>query len=110
MCRSIRLDPLDLLLPDPKGGPVAEERLHLGDRLALRPREAARALGLAERTLRRLLPRIPHIRLEGAVLIPTKALEQWLRDQASAPIDRDAEIAEKFSSTIQHSLRSSNKS
>lgn len=62
--------------------PAAQQRLE--DRLALRPAEAARALGIGERTLRTLLPRLPHIRLDGAVLIPVRELERWLREQAAA--------------------------
>ena len=34
---------------------VSEERLHLADRLALRPKEAAEALGVSERALRRVV-------------------------------------------------------
>jgi hypothetical protein len=34
----------------------------LPDRLALRPKEAAETLGLSERALRSLLPRLTHVR------------------------------------------------
>jgi hypothetical protein len=40
-----------------------ERRLHLPDRLALRPKEAAEALGISERKLRDELNQIPHVRL-----------------------------------------------
>jgi len=67
----------------------ASERAHailpdLNGRLALRPAEAARALGISERTFRALLPRIPHIRLDGAVLIPLDVLRRWLTERAEA--------------------------
>lgn len=52
--------------------------LRLQDRLALRPVEAAIALGISERKLRELLPRLPHVREGGVVLLPVKALERWL--------------------------------
>jgi hypothetical protein len=53
--------------------------------LALRPREAAAALGISERTFRSLLPRIPHLREgDGAVLIPVDVLREWLRSRAAA--------------------------
>ena len=67
----------------------------LAGRLALRPAEAARALGLSERTFRDLLPRIPHFRTEegGAVLIPIRALEKWLEEQAQAEGSRANRVA-----------------
>ena len=78
--------------------------LNLDSRLALRPAEAARALGISERTFRSLLPRIPHIRLDGAVLIPRKALEVWLDEKASVPADRSKEIAEELTRAIRGSV------
>ena len=51
-------------------------------RLALRPREAARALGIGERTLRQILPEIPHIHVGSAVLIPVDLPREWLRNRA----------------------------
>ena len=56
--------------------------LALDSRLALRPAEAARALGLSERALRQILPQIPHLRAGSAVLIPVDALRDWLREEA----------------------------
>lgn len=56
----------------------------LGERLALRPREAARALGIGERTLRQILPEIPHVHVGSAVVIPVDLLREWLRNRARA--------------------------
>ncbi len=56
----------------------------LAGRLALRPREAARALGIGERTLRQILPEIPHVRVGSAVVIPVDLLREWLRSRARA--------------------------
>jgi excisionase family DNA binding protein len=67
---------------------VSQERLYLADRLALRPAEAARALGISERTLRSLLPQLPVVRTGGAVLIPVEALREWLRDRVSKRHDK----------------------
>ena len=61
---------------------VSEAPLRIEGRLALRPVEAARALGLSERTLREILPQLPHLRAGTAVLIPVDLLREWLRDQA----------------------------
>ena len=49
----------------------------LADRLALRPAEAARALGIGERTLRKWMRELdlPYARLDGVVLIPRAGLE-----------------------------------
>ncbi|QDV91815.1 Helix-turn-helix domain protein [Phycisphaerae bacterium RAS2] len=53
--------------------------------LALRPREAAKALGLGERKLWELTNRgiIPHIKLDKCVLYPVDALRAWLVHHAS---------------------------
>ena len=53
-------------------------------RLALRPRDAARALGVGERMLWSLTNagRIPHVKIGRATLYPIRALEQWLAEQA----------------------------
>ncbi len=62
----------------------ADDSLRLADRLALRPREAARVLGVSERTLRALLPELPHVRVGGVVLLPVDPLREWLREHAEA--------------------------
>lgn len=64
---------------DPSNPPLAGVT-----RLALRPREAAAALGLSERKLRMELRRIPHVRLGGAVLFPVDSLRRWLDAQAKS--------------------------
>jgi len=54
-------------------------------RLALRPREAARALGVSERLLWSLTNRdlIPHVRLGNKCIVyPVAALRAWLDKQA----------------------------
>ena len=53
--------------------------------LALRPKEAARAIGIGERKLWSLTnaDQIPHIRIGRAVVYPVDALRQWLADQAT---------------------------
>jgi excisionase family DNA binding protein len=53
--------------------------------LALRPREAARALGVCGKTLwlwtkQRI---VPHVRIGKAILYPVAELEAWLRQQAA---------------------------
>jgi excisionase family DNA binding protein len=60
----------------------------LRDRLALRPKEAAKALGLSERKLRELLPELPAVRRGGVILIPVAGLQEWLRDESKAEGDR----------------------
>jgi excisionase family DNA binding protein len=56
----------------------------LNDRLALRPKEAAQALGICERTLRQVLPELPHVRVGSAVLLPVEGLRAWLREQTAS--------------------------
>ena len=52
-------------------------------RLALRPREAAEALGICERTLWSMTHDgdIPHFKLGKSTLYPVEALREWLRER-----------------------------
>jgi len=52
--------------------------------LALRPAEAAAAIGVSERKLFQLTKekRIPHARLGGCVVYPVAELQQWLSSLA----------------------------
>jgi predicted DNA-binding transcriptional regulator AlpA len=54
-------------------------------RLALRPKDAALALGISERLLWQLTKddRIPHIRIGRAVVYPVSKLQDWLNAQAA---------------------------
>ncbi len=74
--------------------------LQLGTRLALRPKEAAEALGIGERTLRQILPELPHVRVGGAVLLPVDGLRAWLNDQAKAEQGRVKKVAEEILQAI----------
>jgi hypothetical protein len=72
--------------------------IDLSTRLALRPNEAAMALGISERTLRGLLPELPHIRCGSVVMIPVKPLEGWLKDRSKAEQSVADEIANEIMS------------
>ena len=50
-------------------------------RLALRPREAAKAIGISERLLFDL--DVPRCRLNRTVLYPVELLRQWLIERAT---------------------------
>jgi len=54
--------------------------------LALRPREAAKALGVSERTLWDWTQRgeVPHVRRGKTILYPVDSLRRWLDEQATA--------------------------
>ena len=54
-------------------------------RLALRPKDAAKALGIGERLLWSLTNRneIPHFKLGSATLYSVDALRQWMAEQAT---------------------------
>jgi len=67
---------VDLLLAD------CDEQM---PRLALRPREAARALGISERLLwsKTTTNEIPHCRIGRAVLYPVDRLRRWLAERAT---------------------------
>lgn len=55
-----------------------------GARLAMRPKDAAKALGIGERLLWSMTNRgeIPHVKLGKAVLYPIAELERWLSERA----------------------------
>jgi hypothetical protein len=75
------------------------ERLHLPDRLALRPDEAAEAIGVSPGKLRQMLPELPHFRSGGCVLIPVDGLRQWLSEQTQPGENRvDAAVDEVLAS------------
>jgi hypothetical protein len=85
---------------------VNDHHLDLTGRMALRPKEAATALGLSERTLRGLLSQIPHFREGGVVLIPVDLLRDWLRERAKAgPAKVDCVVREVMAS-FEKDLRS----
>jgi excisionase family DNA binding protein len=52
--------------------------------VALRPREAAKALGVCERTLWGWTDRglVPSVRIGKVILYPVDALQEWLKKQA----------------------------
>ena len=67
---------------------------HPGSRLALTIKEAADAIGISERTLRDLLPEIPHTRLHRRVVIPLEPLREWLHSRARAEEMGSKRVAE----------------
>ena len=68
----------------------------LAPRLALRPKEAAEALGVSDRTLRTWMrdEGLPFLRIDGCVLIPQGQLEAWMEARVSAERRTDAFTAE----------------
>ena len=56
--------------------------------LAYRPKEAAQALGICERTLWALTQRgeVPHLKTGKVVLYPVSLLRRWLEEQAVCPL------------------------
>ena len=66
------------------------------DKLALRPREAAKALSVSTRTLWgwTRVGLVPHVRVGKAVLYPTDLLQEWLRQQAARQQAEAVELVE----------------
>lgn len=54
-------------------------------KLGLRPREAAKAIGISERSLWTLTKagRVPHLRIGRSLIYPLEQLRKWLADQAT---------------------------
>jgi len=72
----------------------------LADRLALRPKEAAEAIGISVRHLSTLLPDIPHLYLGNRLVIPVEPLKEWLREQAKAEKSGSDRVAETIIAEI----------
>ena len=58
------------------------------EKLSMRSRETAQALGISERTLWSLCQRneIPHVKTGRVVLFPIASLKQWLEEQTKRPL------------------------
>jgi excisionase family DNA binding protein len=65
---------------------MTPEHASTGPHLSLRPREAAKALGVSERLLWDWTHHgdIPHVRIGRTILYPVDALREWLNRQAEA--------------------------
>lgn len=65
--------------------------------LAMRPKVAAKAIGISERTLWSMAKRgaIPHARIGKAVVYPTAAVLRWLEEITENPPVRRPEHAER---------------
>jgi predicted DNA-binding transcriptional regulator AlpA len=59
--------------------------------LAMRPREAAKALGISQRLLWEQTNQgmVPHVRLGKAILYPVDSLRDWLQRQAQIGAGND---------------------
>ena len=79
---------------------MRREGLDLSRRLALRPKEAAEALGLSERKLREVLHQLPHVRVGGAVLLPVEPLRAWLEQQAKVEPGRVDAVVKEILETV----------
>ncbi len=74
---------MDAAVPDRCATSAAANTVDHGARLAMRPKEAATALGIGERLLWSMTNRgeIPHLKLGKAVLYPVLELERWLSER-----------------------------
>ena len=76
---------------------MGEKPLDLASRLALRPGEAAQALGVSERTLRKWMrdESLPYFRVDGAVRIPVGDLTAWMNERLRSQ-QRTDDVAEEI--------------
>jgi hypothetical protein len=51
---------------------------------------------MSERTLRQILPELPHVRVGTTVLLPVEGLRAWLQDEAKAEKARAEVIADEI--------------
>ena len=67
--------------------------------LAMRPREAAKSLGVSERLLWEWTDRgvVPHVRLCKAILYPVDSLREWLKRQTQTTGTDANKISQKNS-------------
>ena len=80
----------------PPTGGLARNGVRCGHRIALRPKEAAHALGVSERTLRQMLPELPIVRHGGVVLLPVGSLRAWLEKRARIATAQSDAMAEEL--------------
>jgi excisionase family DNA binding protein len=80
---------------------MADGAITLQNRLALRIEEAAKALGIAEGTVRNFLSQIPHFRLGRTLLFPVDGLRKWANDQASTQDDHADKAVEEILSAVE---------
>ena len=66
------------------------------NRLALRPKEAAETLGIAERTLRNWMKHagLPFLRVDSVVLIPRDDLLRWVEARVNSEAKTDSVVDE----------------
>lgn len=74
----------------------AVNSIRLFERLALRPKEAAAALGVSLGTLRKWMrdDGLPFMRLDGVVLIPRSELGEWMSAHIDDERRADSLVAE----------------
>ena len=74
-----------------------EQPLKLGDRIALRPKEVAKALGISDRTLRKWMrdEGLPSFRVGDSVFIPSADLQHWMQERISSE-----QVAEEIAGEI----------
>ena len=78
----------------------AEKPFQLSNRLGLRPAEVADVLGISERSVRQVLPELPHLRIGTAVVVPVDALRDWLRSHAQQGPGRIGAIVDDVMSSL----------
>lgn len=71
-------------------------QIDLRNRLALSIAEAAQVVGLSENAFRSVLPAIERVYVGRRILIPVKALEEWLHSQSKINESRDGEIVSEL--------------
>ena len=81
---------------------MKSKAIDLSTRMALRPKEAAEALGISERKLRGMLPELPHVRREGVVMIPVRAVERWLEGEAKKETHRIEKMVDEIADSFQN--------
>ena len=76
---------------------LSRDRVGLSARIALRPREAAAALGVSDRTLRKWVrdEGLPYFKLDGTICIPVADLERWMADRRQST-HRSDEIVDEI--------------
>lgn len=72
--------------------------------LALRPRDAAQALGISERLLWDWAHQhgLPYVQIGRLVLYPVDGIRQWLHDNSNTDATVDAAIVATHSTELQH--------
>lgn len=90
-----------IMADKPKTHASEESPLRLSERLALRTHEVAAVLGVSERTVRGMLPELPHTYFGRCLVFPTNLLREWLDDRVRTQAGQIENVSKEILKAIE---------